>query len=117
MLSAGQQRKARAGLSFEHHIERMLSDGSVPFLKQVVIQARKRPDFVLPSLANLTNAPEGKTRGLILSAKTTLRERWKQVEREMHGPELFLGTVEKISPRTRSRKWARWGSISSCPRF
>jgi hypothetical protein len=95
MLSAGQQRKSRAGLSFEHHIERMLSDGSVPFLKQVVIQARKRPDFVLPSLDHLSNPPAGKARGLILSAKTTLRERWKQVEREMHGSELFLGTVDE----------------------
>ncbi|GKQ53924.1 type II restriction endonuclease [Bradyrhizobium sp. Ce-3] len=95
MLSAGQQRKARAGMSFEHHIERMLLDGKVPFRKQVVIQARKRPDFVLPSFSYLTNPPRHKEKGLILSAKTTLRERWKQVEREMHGKELFLGTVDE----------------------
>jgi EcoRII C terminal len=95
MLSAGQQRKARAGVSFEHHIERMLLDGKVPFGKQVVIQARKRPDFVLPSIAHLAKPRKGKDRGLILSAKTTLRERWKQVEREMHGCELFLGTVDE----------------------
>ncbi len=95
MLSAGQQRKARAGVSFEHHIERMLLDGKVPFGKQVIIQARKRPDFILPSLAHLTKRQKIKSRGLILSAKTTLRERWKQVEREMHGRELFLGTVDE----------------------
>jgi hypothetical protein len=95
MLSASQQRKARAGQSFEHHIECMLADGAVPFRKQVVIQARKRPDFVLPSLAHLNKTPEGKAKGLILSAKTTLRERWKQVEREMHGSELFLATVDE----------------------
>jgi len=95
MLSAGQQRKARAGVSFEHHIERMLLDGKVPFGKQVVIQARKRPDFVLPSFAHLAKPAKGKHKGLILSAKTTLRERWKQVEREMHGCELFLGTVDE----------------------
>jgi hypothetical protein len=95
MLSASQQRKSRAGQSFEHHIDSMLSDGAVPFLKQVVIQARKRPDFVLPSLSYLRKAPPGKSKGLILSAKTTLRERWKQVEREMHGAELFLATVDE----------------------
>ncbi|MBP0114364.1 type II restriction endonuclease [Bradyrhizobium vignae] len=95
MLSAGQQRKARAGVSFEHHIEKMLIDGKVPFAKQAVMQARKRPDFVLPSLRHLKKAPAGKEKGLILSAKTTLRERWKQVEREMHGSELFLGTVDE----------------------
>jgi hypothetical protein len=95
MLSAGQQRKARAGVSFEHHIEQMLSDGKVPFGKQVVIQARKRPDFILPSFKHLRTPPTGAARGLILSVKTTLRERWKQVEREMHGSELFLGTVDE----------------------
>lgn len=95
MLSAGQQRKARAGVSFEHHIEKMLVDGKVPFARQAVIQARKRPDFVLPSLVHLKKTPTGKEKGLILSAKTTLRERWKQVEREMHGSELFLGTVDE----------------------
>ena len=73
----------------------MLKDGKIPFRKQVIIQARKRPDFVMPSLAHLTKAPHGKAKGLILSAKTTLRERWKQVEREMHGSELFLGTVDE----------------------
>jgi hypothetical protein len=95
MLSASQQRKSRAGQSFEHHIECMLSDGKVPFRKQVVIEARKRPDFVLPSLQYLNKPPAGKANGLILSAKTTLRERWKQVEREMHGSELFLATVDE----------------------
>ncbi|WP_128970297.1 type II restriction endonuclease [Bradyrhizobium tropiciagri] len=95
MLSAGQQRKARAGVSFEHHIEKMLADGRVPFAKQAVMQARKRPDFVLPSLGHLKSTPSGREKGLILSAKTTLRERWKQVEREMQGAELFLGTVDE----------------------
>lgn len=95
MLSAAQQRKSRAGYSFEHHIESMLLDGKVPFQKQVVIEAKKRPDFVLPSLAHLIRPAAGKAPGLILSAKTTLRERWKQVEREMKGQELFLATVDE----------------------
>ena len=33
--------------------------------------------------------------GIILSAKTTLRERWKQVEREMGAGQLFLATVDE----------------------
>lgn len=94
MLSASQQRKSRAGYSFEHQIEAMLADGGIPFAKQVVIDARKRPDFVLPSLTHLRKALDGPERGLILSAKTTLRERWKQVQREMGGSGLFLATVD-----------------------
>lgn len=95
MLSASQQRKSRAGYSFEHHIEAMLEAGNIPFAKQVVMDAKKRPDFVLPSLVHLKKPYKGAQRGLILSAKTTLRERWKQVQREMGGSDLFLATVDE----------------------
>ncbi len=90
MLSASQQRKARAGYSYEHHIEAMLLGGRIPFEKQVVIEAKKRPDFVLPSVKFMDSDT-----GLILSAKTTLRERWKQVEREKGSRNLYLTTVDE----------------------
>ena len=95
MLSASQQRKSRAGYSYEHHIEAMLTDGGVPFEKQVILASKKRPDFILPSLAFIDSKKTGAETGLILSAKTTLRERWKQVEREMEGRRLYLTTVDE----------------------
>ncbi len=95
MLSASQQRKSRAGYSYEHQIEAMLTDGYIPFDKQVIVEARKRPDFVLPSLAFVDSGKPGSETGLILSAKTTLRERWKQVEREMGKRALYLTTVDE----------------------
>lgn len=92
-LSASQTRKSRAGQSFEHHISRLLIDGGIAHEKQVVTGGR-RPDFVLPSLRMLA-----KKTSIILSAKTTLRERWKQVRLESHlQSNLFLATVDgKIS--------------------
>ncbi len=95
MLSAAQQRKSRAGYSYEHHIEAMLSDGEIPHEKQVIVEARKRPDFVLPSLKFVDSGQPEAATGLILSAKTTLRERWKQVEREKGKRNLFLTTVDE----------------------
>lgn len=95
MLSASQQRKSRAGYSFEHQIEAMLLAGRLPFEKQVVMDSKKRPDFILPSLKQFANPREGSAPGLILSAKTTLRERWKQVQREMADGDLFLATVDE----------------------
>lgn len=95
MLSASQQRKSRAGYSYEHHIEAMLAGGGIPFEKQVIIASRKRPDFILPSLAVFQTPGDYAHPGLILSAKTTLRERWKQVEREKGKQELFLTTVDE----------------------
>jgi hypothetical protein len=95
MLSAAQQRKSRAGYSFEHHIEAMLIDGGIPFQKQVVIEAKKRPDFILPSLALYDDGARTDREALVLSAKTTLRERWKQVHAEIRNCDLFLATVDE----------------------
>lgn len=95
LLSASQQRKSRAGNSYEFHIETMLTGGGVPFEKQVIIEAKKRPDFILPSLKFTRLKSPEPTTGLILSAKTTLRERWKQVEREKGDLELYLTTVDE----------------------
>lgn len=95
MLSASQQRKSRAGYSYEHHIEAMLADGSIPFEKQAIIAAKKRPDFILPSQKFMESSQPGAETALILSAKTTLRERWKQVEREKGARKLYLTTVDE----------------------
>lgn len=95
LLSAAQQRKSRAGYSFEHHIEAMLIDGKVPFEKQVVIEARKRPDFILPSKELYDDVGRMHKESLVLSAKTTLRERWKQVSQEIKNCDLYLATVDE----------------------
>ena len=50
-LSVSQQRKSRSGYSYLLHIEPMLAGVGIPFEKQVIIEARKRHDFILPSLA------------------------------------------------------------------
>jgi hypothetical protein len=95
MLSASQQRRSRAGASFEHHIESLLSAARAPYERQVVIESRRRPDFVLPSFKHLRTPSAGDAPGLILSAKTTLRERWKQVKLEKQDDDLYLATVDE----------------------
>ena len=95
LLSAAQQRKSRAGKSFELHIERLLKDGSVPHEVQVVIESKKRPDFVLPSYRVYADAGRTHEQAVVLSAKTTLRERWKQVHGEIRNCALYLATVDE----------------------
>lgn len=92
-LSASQQRKTRAGRSFEHHIARVLHDGRIRYEEQAITGGR-RPDFVLPSVAVLTSMTRSLDEAMILSLKTTLRERWKQVPMEKFRCELFLATVD-----------------------
>lgn len=98
MLSAVQRLKTRSGYSFEHHVEQMLRDGSVPFDKQRFV-GNQRPDFILPKKRLLIDParladPARRTESLILSLKTVLRERWKQVVKERHNCDVYLGTVD-----------------------
>jgi hypothetical protein len=92
-LSASQHRKSRAGRSFEQHIARLLRDGKIAFEEQAVTGGR-RPDFVLPSLVVLKAKKRTFEEAMVLSAKTTLRERWKQVTMEKYNCALFLATVD-----------------------
>ncbi len=92
-LSASQHRKSRAGRSFERHIARFLNDGRIRFEEQAVTGGR-RPDFVMPSLIVLNQKDRAFETALVLSAKTTLRERWKQLAMERFNCALFLATVD-----------------------
>lgn len=92
-LSASQQRKTRAGRSFEHHIAAALKAGRIRFVEQAVTGGR-RPDFVMPDLKQLHSRKRTKKDALVLAAKTTLRERWKQVSSERLDCEVFLATVD-----------------------
>ncbi|MFK0033576.1 type II restriction endonuclease [Pseudomonas monteilii] len=88
-LSAAQTRKSRAGRSFEQHVERLLRDANVNYEAQVVFGGR-RPDFVLPDIRELNEKGDA----VILSLKTTLRERWKQLALEKPLGAIFLATVD-----------------------
>jgi hypothetical protein len=114
LLSGSQQRKARAGRSYEHHIAAMLNGGCIRFQKQVVIDKARRADFVLPSRRGL-EARDSTAPGLILSAKTTLRERWKQVLGEMGPHRLFLTTLDENIPGTTIDDMASFGATLVVP--
>lgn len=93
-LSASQQRKNRAGRSFEYHLAEMLKSGNLKFEEQAILGGR-RPDFVLPDkAAMMPGADRGYLEAVILSAKTTLRERWKQITHERFNSAIFLATVD-----------------------
>lgn len=91
MLNAAQQRKSRVGSGFETHIRALLQGSGFPYAEQQVVSSL-RPDFVLPSIAMYrASSPLA----LVLSAKTTLRERWKQVTMEKRGCPVFLATMDE----------------------
>ncbi|TCT29604.1 type II restriction endonuclease [Martelella mediterranea] len=84
-------RASRMGTAFELHIERVLGDTKVPFIAQPKIGNRK-PDFLLPSLMKYNDDPAS---AIVLTAKSTLRERWQQILNEGVGAQLYLATLDR----------------------
>ena len=78
-LSITNRRKSRAGHSFENQLEALFDEFGLSFETQVKTEARKRPDFLFPGAAAYFDASfpvEGLT---VLAAKTTCKDRWRQV--------------------------------------
>lgn len=107
-LSASQQRKTRAGRSFEHHIAESLSAGKIKFMEQAVTGGR-RPDFVMPDPTSLRSRKRAYSDALVVAAKTTLRERWKQVTSEKLNCDVLLATVDDRVAATSIREMADKG--------
>lgn len=101
-LSNTQSRRSRAGKEFEAIIELLLIGAGIPSDAQGAIgkqyfqthQIGKLVDFVTPSVAEyLAN----KRNTMLISAKTTLRERWQEVPEEVSRTgirEMYLATLD-----------------------
>ena len=76
------RRKSRAGKSLEHHLADIFTHNELIFEEQVVTEENKKPDFIFPNgecYHNLTFPGELLT---MLGAKTTCKDRWRQVLNE-----------------------------------
>lgn len=90
-LSVAQSRKARGGRDFELQFGGMLDLMGVPYQK---IKRAYRVDFMMPDDETFK---ENRTSAAIVSAKRTLRERWREVVEElynMRSPNIFLVTAD-----------------------
>lgn len=80
--SALNRRKSRAGSAFENHIAYILSAQGITFTAQGCIDGKHRPDFIFPGV-DLYCDPDFPASFLrLLAAKTTVKERWRQVLKE-----------------------------------
>jgi len=81
-----QSRKSRSGNSLELHTREIMNEeglvAGVNFTHRPVIEGGKRPDFLFPSRADYENAAFPEARLRMLAAKTTCKDRWRQVINE-----------------------------------
>lgn len=76
------RRKSRAGKSLEHHLADIFTHNELIFEEQVITEENKKPDFVFPNgkcYHNITFPGDLLT---VLGAKTTCKDRWRQVLNE-----------------------------------
>ena len=90
------RRKSRAGKSLEHHLADIFTHNNLFFEEQVITEEKKKPDFVFPNgkcYHNLTFPGDLLT---ILGAKTTCKDRWRQVLNEADRvDEKYLFTLQQ----------------------
>ena len=81
-LSVNNRRKSRAGLSFENHLEALFTEHRLRYSHTPITENRSKPDFIFPSI-ELYRDPRYPAEHLtMLGAKTTAKDRWRQVLEE-----------------------------------
>lgn len=103
-LSNTQSRRSRAGREFELMLELLLKSAGIPVQPQSYVGEtgkEKAVDLVVPITSHNPAEP---TKTVLISAKTTVRERWQEVIEEaqrIQSSKMYLATLDdKITPQT-----------------
>lgn len=92
------RRKSRAGKSLEHHLSALFDGNGLQYQEQAVTEGNKKPDFLFPSQAAYHNMSYPTEKLISLAAKTTCKDRWRQVINEanrLRGQAKFLCTLQQ----------------------
>ena len=85
----------------EYHLEAIFQGNNLQFESQVVTEEKKRPDFVFPGGSAYHNPGYPADKLVVLGAKTTCKDRWRQVITEADRVKTkYLCTMQQgISPQ------------------
>ena len=78
-LSIQNRRKSRAGWALGNHVEAVLLAHRLPFRREATTEKRNGPDFLFPGEEQYHDASWPTERLLMLAAKTSCKDRWRQV--------------------------------------
>lgn len=76
------RRKSRAGKSLEHHLATIFTAAKLEYEEQAVTEDNKKPDFLFPNGKAYHNLLFPADKLVFLGAKTTCKDRWRQVLNE-----------------------------------
>ena len=90
------RRKSRAGKSLEHHLADIFTHNELVFEEQAVTEDNKKPDFLFPNAECYHNLQFPAEDLIVLGAKTTCKDRWRQVLTEADRVDVkFLFTLQQ----------------------
>ena len=92
------RRKSRAGKSLEHHLAAIFDGNNIMYSAQAVTEGNKKPDFIFPSVEAYHDRSYSVERLITLAAKTTCKDRWRQVLNEadrLKGEPKYLCTLQQ----------------------
>ena len=83
------KRKSRAGWSLEHHLSAAFRKNDLTFDRGKRTEGKKKPDFIFPGIEAYHNTAYNSDRLVFLGAKTTCKDRWRQI----------LNEADRIKPK------------------
>ena len=78
-LSVQNRRKSRAGYAFEDHLTTILAANNISFTRKAETEHKSKPDFLFPGIADYRNSLFPSDKLTMLGAKTSCKDRWRQV--------------------------------------
>lgn len=78
-LSVQNRRKARVGQALENHLEAVLLAHGIRYARGAETENRNKPDFLFPGQAEYRDPAFPADRLTMLGAKSTVKDRWRQV--------------------------------------
>ena len=101
------RRKSRAGKSLEHHLSAIFKAEQLIFEEQAVTENNKKPDFLFPNSECYHNFEFPAEDLTVLGAKTTCKDRWRQVINEADRvDEKYLFTLQQGISRNQLKEMA-----------
>lgn len=83
-LSVQNRRKSRAGWAFGHHVEAVLAAHEIRYTREATTEKRNGPDFLFPGEEEYHDPGFSTAMLTMLGAKTSCKDRWRQVLAEAH---------------------------------
>lgn len=114
-LSVQNRRKSRAGRALENHLEALFAANGLRFARGAQTENHNRPDFLFPGQAEYRDPGFPSSQLTMLGAKSTLKDRWRQVLSEAERIETkHLLTLVPSIPSIRPTKCGRSACSSWC---